>query len=128
MLTDISIAVFAILTAVLAIRLPWAVLQNVRQGDRYRRGLLDQLKRLPLHEVLQRHGIDPTGYLHSARMADVSRHMRRCGMCREQESCAAQLRTGADMSGFHFCPNHAELAPGTEQPSAQRPDGEADAA
>ncbi|MEJ2345991.1 MAG: DUF6455 family protein [Gammaproteobacteria bacterium] len=128
MLTEISVAVFAILTAALAIRLPWAVLQNVRQGDRYRRGLLDELKRLPLHEILQRHGIDPTNYLHTERMADVSRHMHRCGTCQAQEHCAGQLQAGADISRFHFCPNHAELARGTHQPTALRPDGEAAAA
>jgi len=128
MLTDIFIAVFAIVTAALAIRLPWALLQNVRQGERYRRGLLDQLQQLPLHEVLQRHGIDPVFYLHTERMADVSRHMHRCGTCQEQQQCAAQLQAGAGISGFHFCPNHAELARGTAQPTALRPDGEAEAA
>jgi predicted RecB family nuclease len=128
MLTDISIAVYAILTAALAIGLPWAVLRNVRQGDRYRRGLLEQLQQLPLHEILQRHGIDPVYYLHSERMADVSRHMRRCGTCQERKQCAAQLRAGADISAFHFCPNRAELTRGTEQPAALRADGEAAAA
>lgn len=125
MLTDISIAAFAILTAVLAVRLPWAVLQNVRQGERYRRGLLDQLQQLPLHEVLQRYDIEPNRYLHSERVADVTRHMHRCRACQEQQRCLGQLQAGADRSAFHFCPNRAELAPNTDQPGTLRAEREA---
>lgn len=65
----------------------WAVVRNLREGERYRQRLALRLKRLRLGGALPLFKIDPDEYLHTQPIAEIEKHMRQCEGCNDTELC-----------------------------------------
>lgn len=101
----------AVLMLVLLIRLPWAILANLKAGHRFRQGLAQGLEKLRLSRMLKHLGIDRGAYLHSQSALEVKQHMQRCDDCDAKDRCDEVLeRDGpAQTESLGFCANIDDL-------------------
>lgn len=101
----------AALMLYLVVRLPLAILGNLKRGHRFREGLADALDELRLSRMLGFLGIDRDTYLHREQAIDVKRHMTRCDACDAKDKCDETLQsdTPADVESLGFCANIDDL-------------------
>lgn len=95
----------------LVVRLPLAILGNLRAGHRFREGLAAALDELRLSRMLKYLGIDRAKYLHKQNGLEIKRHMERCDACDAKEQCDQVLEEAApaDVDALGFCANIDEL-------------------
>lgn len=87
-----------------------AIIFNLNLGKRYRRHLAQELARLRLSKMLSALGIDTNAYLHSERVVDVQKQMKRCSECARTAECDDRLSAGEiDPDGIEFCNNEKSL-------------------
>jgi hypothetical protein len=112
---DIASLIITLLLAALMlyllIRLPLAILGNLRAGHRFREGLAQGLRELRLSRMLTFLGIDQEGYLHKQQGVDIQRHMARCDACDAKSACDQILEQAerADVDTLGFCANIEDL-------------------
>lgn len=101
----------AALLLYLVVRLPLAILGNLRAGHRFREGLATALDDLRLSRMLGFLGIDKDAYLHREQAVDIKKHMQRCDACDEKSRCDQVLEGGqeADTESLGFCANIDDL-------------------
>jgi hypothetical protein len=102
----------AALVLVLIVRLPLAILGNLRAGYRFREGLAQALGELRLSRMLKYLGIDREAYLHEQQALDIQKHMQRCDACDAKARCDHELgKDGApaDVESLGFCANIEDL-------------------
>ncbi|MCB1784967.1 MAG: hypothetical protein H6953_10235 [Chromatiaceae bacterium] len=106
----LSVALAALLLYLL-VRLPLAILGNLRAGHRFRQGLASTLGKLRLSRMLRYLGIDEAAYLHNQQALDIRQHMARCDACDAKERCDQVLaeEPPADKESLGFCANIDEL-------------------
>lgn len=108
--TLIAILLLALVLLVFAVLLPVAIIFNVRAGEKYRRGLAEQVNRLRLGRMLGALGIDIGVYLSTERSRDIERHIDRCAACGNTEACDDRLAEGSIApDSIDFCNNEASL-------------------
>lgn len=110
----LSLVITVLLAALmlyLLIRLPMAIIGNLRAGHRFREGLADALDELRLSRMLTFLGIDRSTYLHREQGLDIQQHMLRCDACDAKERCDQVLDSEqpADTESLGFCANIDEL-------------------
>ena len=95
----------------LLVRLPLAILGNLRAGHRFREGLSAALDELRLARMLKYLGIDRGKYLHKQQALDIQRHMERCDACDAKSRCDQVLEEGAPpkVESLGFCANIDDL-------------------
>lgn len=99
------------LMLLLVVRLPLAILGNLRNGHRFREGLAGALDDLRLSRMLGFLGIDKATYLHREQAVDIKRHMQKCDSCDAKTECDQVLERDApaDVDELGFCANIDDL-------------------
>ena len=110
----LSLGITVLLAALmlyLVVRLPLAILGNLRAGHRFREGLAATLDDLRLSRMLGYLGIDKARYLHLESGVEIKKHMQRCDACDEKETCDQVLSsdTPAAPESLGFCANIDDL-------------------
>ena len=95
----------------LLVRLPLAILGNLRAGHRFRQGLAAALQELRLARMLKYLGIDSDVYLHKEQALEIQKHMERCDNCDAKSTCDQVLEQAApaDVESLGFCANIDDL-------------------
>ncbi len=95
----------------LLVRLPLAILGNLRAGHRFRQGLAAALQELRLARMLKYLGIDRDAYLHKEQALEIKKHMERCDNCDAKSTCDQVLEEAApaDVESLGFCANIDDL-------------------
>ncbi len=109
-----SLIITLLLVAVmlyLIVRLPLAILGNLRSGQRFREGLASTLGDLRLARMLKFLGIDQASYLHKEQALEIQQQMERCDGCGAKEQCDQVLGSDqtADVESLGFCANIEDL-------------------
>lgn len=101
----------ALLMLYLLVRLPLAILSNLRAGHRFREGLAQALDELRLARMLKYLGIDSTTYLHKEESLEIRKHMERCDNCDNKSQCDQTLAEDApaEVESLGFCANIDDL-------------------
>ncbi len=101
----------AALMLYLLVRLPLAILGNLRAGHRFRQGLAAALDELRLSRMLSFLGIDRAEYLHKEQAVEIQKHMERCDACDAKGRCDQVLDEGgeAEVDALGFCANIDDL-------------------
>ena len=101
----------ALLMLYLLVRLPLAILGNLRSGHRFREGLAEALGELRLARMLKYLGIDSAAYLHKEQALEIRKHMERCDNCDAKARCDQVLGedTPAEVESLGFCANIDDL-------------------
>lgn len=101
----------ALLVLFIVVRLPLAIVGNLRTGQRFRESLAEALDRLRLSRMLGHLGIDRNAYLHTQPGVTIRNHMSRCDGCNEKARCDQVLDSGADAEteSLGFCANIDDL-------------------
>jgi len=110
-LSLIITALLVVLMLYLLVRLPLAILGNLRAGHRFREGLAQALDELRLARMLKYLGIDSAAYLHKEKALDIQNHMDRCDNCDAKSRCDEALTETAtpDVESLGFCANIDDL-------------------
>ncbi len=113
----------AALMLYLVVRLPLAIMSNLRAGHRFRQGLSNALDELRLARMLQYLGINKAHYLHKEQGLEIQRQMERCDACDDKERCDDVLenQAPADVDALGFCANIDDLKKMRESDSDNRP-------
>jgi hypothetical protein len=90
----------------LALALGWAILRNLREGQRFRARLARRLGPLRMQRLMRMLGLDPNRYLHEQRIVDVGRQMRACIECPETQRCDGALKQEKPDEVAPYCPNY----------------------
>lgn len=112
---DITSLVITFLLAglmlLLVVRLPLAILSNLRAGHRFREGLTAALEELRLARMLTYLGIDRASYLHREQALKIQKHMEKCDRCDAKGRCDEVLEQNApaDVDALGFCANIEDL-------------------
>ena len=112
---DIASLVITVLLAALMlyllVRLPLAILSNLRAGHRFRQGLAAALDDLRLSRMLGFLGIDKADYLHRESGLEIQRHMQRCDACDDKGRCDEVLDSEIPVAteSLGFCANIDDL-------------------
>lgn len=112
---DIASLIITVLLAglmlYLLVRLPLAILGNLRAGHRFREGLAHALDELRLARMLKYLGIDSATYLHKEQALDIQKQMERCDSCDSKSRCDQVLEEAAapDVESLGFCANIDDL-------------------
>ena len=112
---DIASLVITVLLAALMlyllVRLPLAILSNLRAGHRFRQGLAAALDDLRLSRMLGLLGIDKADYLHRETALEIQKQMQRCDACDDKERCDQVLEgeTPVETESLGFCANIDDL-------------------
>ena len=95
----------------LLVRLPLAILGNLRAGHRFREGLAGALRELRLSRMLKYLGIDQDQYLHKQQAVEIQQHMERCDACDAKSRCDQVLaeEPAPDAAALGFCANIDDL-------------------
>lgn len=103
--------VLAALMLYLIVRLPLAIMGNLRAGHRFREGLANALEELRLARMLKYLGIDKATYLHKEQGLEIQQHMERCDDCDAKDRCDDILESQApvDVEALDFCANIDDL-------------------
>ena len=111
LLSLIITLLLATLMLYLLVRLPLAILGNLRAGHRFREGLAQALDDLRLARMLKFLGIDQATYLHREEALDIKKQMERCDSCDAKSRCDEVLAEAAtpDMDSLGFCANIDDL-------------------
>ncbi|WP_018233895.1 DUF6455 family protein [Thioalkalivibrio thiocyanodenitrificans] len=89
--------------------LSWAIMRNLREGERFRARLAHRLEQLRLHRLMRMLGMDPNRYLHEQPIVDAERHMRACARCPESTRCDQALEQEQPESVAAYCANYEDL-------------------
>ena len=113
----------AALMLYLIVRLPLAIMRNLRAGHRFRQGLSNALDKRRLARMLQYLGIDKARYLHKEQGLEIQRQMERCDDCDAKDRCDDVLedQQSADVDALGFCANIDDLTKMREPDSENRP-------
>jgi hypothetical protein len=112
---DITSLVITFLLAglmlLLIVRLPLAILGNLKAGHRFREGLAAALDELRLARMLKYLGIDRASYLHREQALEIQKHMQKCDQCDAKGRCDDVLGQDAtaDVEALGFCANIEDL-------------------
>ena len=112
---DISSLIITLLLAALMlyllVRLPLAILGNLRAGHRFRQSLAQALDELRLARMLKYLGIDKATYLHKEQALDIQKHMERCDGCDAKARCDQVLEEDAtpEVESLGFCAKIEDL-------------------
>lgn len=95
----------------LLVRLPLAIMGNLRAGHRFREGLAAALEELRLARMLKYLGIDRAEYLHTQQGLQIQRQLERCETCDAKPRCDQVLGDDApaDVEALGFCRNIDDL-------------------
>lgn len=95
----------------LVVRLPLAIMGNLKAGHRFREGLAGALDELRLARMLRYLGIDSAVYLHKQQGLEIKKHMERCDACDAKSTCDQVLaeEAPADVESLGFCANIDDL-------------------
>ncbi len=102
----------AALMLYLLVRLPLAIVRNLRTGLRFRAGLAQALEELRLARMLKYLGIDSAAYLHKEGALEIKKHMERCDSCDAKDQCDQVLEEPPptpDVESLGFCANIDDL-------------------
>ncbi len=101
----------ALVMLYLMVRLPLAIVGNLRTGHRFRQRLAASLEQLRLARMLGYLGIDGSAYLHEQPAVDIQKHMQRCADCDAKPTCDQVLNQGgsAEVESLGFCANIEDL-------------------
>jgi hypothetical protein len=101
----------ALVLLYLMVRLPLAIVGNLRAGHRFRQRLAASLEQLRLARMLGYLGIDRSTYLHEQPAVDIHRHMQRCADCDAKPTCDQVLdqEGPAEVEPLGFCANIEDL-------------------
>lgn len=95
----------------LAIRLPLAIMRNLKAGHRFRESLAGALDQLRLSRMLGFLGVDKDAYLHKQDALQIRQHMQKCDDCDAKSQCDDVLNSSqtADVDSLGFCANIEDL-------------------
>lgn len=101
----------ALLMLYLIVRLPLAILGNLRSGLRFRESLANSLDDLRLARMLKFLGIDKARYLHKEQALEIQQQMERCDGCGAKAQCDEMLESDqpANVDALGFCANIDDL-------------------
>lgn len=89
--------------------LAWAILRNMREGQRFRVRLARRLEQLRLSRLMRLMGLDTVRYLHEQPIVAVGEHMRTCTRCPETTRCDQALEQRKPEAVATYCANYRSL-------------------
>lgn len=101
------LAGIALLAAYVVLRMTYAILANFHTGRQFRQALVGRVKRLRLHRMIERRGIDTEEYLHRQPIVEIEKHIRACEGCGSTAVCDQALKSPAGQADLSFCQNDA---------------------
>lgn len=103
------IAFFILLSVVIIIGLFRSITKSSQQGENFYQNLLEQIKQLRMHKMLQVLGVDEKEYTRGNQVNEIEMHMNRCQECGNTEQCDAELESGEIKHADQYCPNNEDL-------------------
>jgi hypothetical protein len=100
---------FILLTIIITIGLFRSIMKSSRQGENFYQNLLERIKQLRMHKMLQALGIDEKEYTHGNQVNEIELHMNRCQQCGNTEQCDSELESGKIKHADQYCPNNEDL-------------------
>jgi Family of unknown function (DUF6455) len=103
------IVFFILLTIVIIIGLFRSITKSSRQGENFYQNLLERIKQLRMHKMLQALGVDEKEYTRGNPVIEIEMHMNRCQECGNTEQCDSELESGEIKHADQYCPNNEDL-------------------
>ena len=103
------IVFFILLTIFITIGLFRSITKSSRQGDTFYQNLVERIKQLRMHKMLQALGIDEKEYTRGNQVNEIEMHMNRCQQCSNTEQCDSELESGEIKHADQYCPNNEDL-------------------
>ena len=100
---------FILLTIIITIGLFRSITKSSQQGDTFYQNLLERIKQLRMHKMLQALGVDEKEYTRGNQVNEIEMHMNRCQECGNTEQCDAELKIGEIKHADQYCPNNEDL-------------------
>ena len=100
---------FILLTIIIIIGLFRSIMKSSQQGEKFYQNLLERIKQLRMHKMLQALGIDEKEYTRGNQVNEIEMHMNRCQGCGNTEQCDAELESGEIKHADQYCPNNEDL-------------------
>jgi len=91
-----------------------------KQNEHAHQTLLNRVKQLRFHKMLEFLGADVDAYLRHVPIADINRQIHRCSLCRTNDACDNHLRDGRRIDDMNFCPNHQSISANSKTLFGQR--------
>jgi hypothetical protein len=84
--------------------------RNYQTGQLVRKQLADKINQLPMGKMLEKHGIEPSSFLHKVSLTDIESEIRLCHSCNKTVECDKALRNEEIKDeAMTFCPNSAAM-------------------
>ena len=107
---EILIIIFFILLAIIiTIGLFRSITKSSRQGETFYQNLLERIKPLRMHKMLQALGVDEKEYTRGNQVNEIEMHMNRCQACGNTEQCDSELESRVIKHADQYCPNNEDL-------------------
>ena len=100
---------FILLTIIITIGLFRSITKSSQQGENFYQNLLERIKQLRMHKMLQALGVDEKEYTRGNPVNEIEMHMNRCQECGNTEQCDAELEIGKIKHAYQYCPNNEDL-------------------
>ena len=103
------IVFFILLSIIIIIGLFRSITKSSQQGDIFYQNLLDRIKQLRMHKMMQALGVDEKEYTRGNQVNEIKMHMNRCQECANTEQCDSELESGEIKRADQYCPNNEDL-------------------
>ena len=100
---------FIALAVYIIIGLFRSIMKSSRQGETFYQNLLERIKKLRMHRMLQALGVNEKDYALAHPVSEIEMHMNRCQQCSNTEICDSELAKGEVKQAEEYCPNNKDL-------------------
>lgn len=108
---------FIFFTIFITIGLFRSIMKSSQQGETFYQNLIERIKPLRMHKMLQALGVDEKQYTRGNPVNEIEVHMERCQQCSNTEQCDSELESGEIKHADQYCPNNEDLLKGTSNNS-----------
>ena len=100
---------FIALAVYIIIGLFRSIMKSSRQGETFYQNLLERIKKLRMHRMLQALGVNEKDYALAHPVSEIEMHMNRCQQCSNTKICDSELAQGEVKQAEQYCPNNKDL-------------------
>jgi hypothetical protein len=100
---------FIALAVYIIIGLFRSIMKSSQQGETFYQNLLERIKKLRMHRMLQTLGVNEKDYALAHPVSEIEMHMNRCRQCSNTEICDSELAKGEVNQAEQYCPNNKDL-------------------
>ncbi len=103
---------FIFLSIFIVIGLFRSIMKSSQQGETFYQNLIERIKLLRMHKMLQALGVDEKQYARSNSVNEIEKHMERCRQCVNTKQCDSELESRKIKHADQYCPNNEDLLKG----------------